>query len=179
MLITIWANVCNLPSSRVLVVFIKIVLLLCTNFHSYTVNGLSPVCSKGRCDTIPERGDLFPSSWKVNWYELNWQWWAGSWKVFKVVNRRTIQQFKSIKTNNNFIWRKRQIKWTTRQHFYRHVAPQVCICTNKCKWSNALHELHIEYLKKKNYLVLDTKLALMSFNCRYLYNAATWHKKSI
>jgi len=59
----------------------------------------------------------------------------------------------------------------TRQHFYRHIAPQVWICTNQCKWSNALHEIHIE--------VLDTKLALMFFNCRNLYNAATWHKKCI
>jgi hypothetical protein len=62
MLITISAHVFNLPSSRVIVMFVKIVSLLCTNFHVYTVNGLSPVCSKGSCDTFPEMGDLFPSS---------------------------------------------------------------------------------------------------------------------
>jgi hypothetical protein len=87
MLIIVWENVFKLPSSRVLVVPVSISSLLCTTFHLYTVYGLSSVCLKGSSVTFLEMGYLLPpSSWTVNLYECNWQWWVGSWKVFKVVN---------------------------------------------------------------------------------------------
>jgi hypothetical protein len=89
MLIIIRENVFKLPSSRVLVVRVKITSLLYTTFHVYNVYGLSPVCLKGGCDTLPKMGYTLPSSWTVNLYELNWQWWVGSWKVFNVVNWAT------------------------------------------------------------------------------------------
>jgi len=115
-LITIWAYVFNLPSLRVIVVFIKITSLLSTSFHVYIVNGLSPVCSKGSFDTIPKRRSVFPSSWKVKLYEFNWQWWAGSWKEFKVVNWETIHQLNSIKAEITSFEEKGRLMWSARQY---------------------------------------------------------------
>jgi hypothetical protein len=93
MLLITWENVFKLPSSRVLVVPVETNSLLFTKFHVYVVYGSSPACSKGSCDTLLEMESILPSSWTDNLYELNWQWWVGTWKVFKVVNWETFKDW--------------------------------------------------------------------------------------